>query len=85
MTLAKTDIKISMNGRGRYLDNTVIEQLWRPPKYDYVYLHAIETGSEIQAGISKWLTYFNAKRAHSTYGILTPDGAYGDKMKKGSD
>jgi putative transposase len=47
----------------------MIERLWRSLKYECVYLHAFETGSEAKAGISKWLVYYNAERPHSTHGI----------------
>mgnify|MGYP001083736189 CR=1 FL=1 len=45
------------------------------------YLNAFETGSEMRAGIGKWLTYYNSERPHSTHGILTPDEAYVSKTE----
>lgn len=74
--LADADIKISMDGKGAWRDNRMIERLWRSLKYECVYLNAFETGSEMRAGIGKWLNYYNADRPHSTHGILTPDEAY---------
>ena len=74
-------VKISMDGKGRWIDNRMIERLWRSLKYECVYLHAFERGSEAKAGIRKWLEYYNAERPHSTHGILTPDEAYARKLE----
>ena len=74
--LADAKVKISMDGKGRWIDHRMIERLWRSLKYECVYLHAFERGSEAKAGIRKWLEYYNAERPHSTHGILTPDEAY---------
>ena len=79
--LTDAKIKISMNERGVWHDNRMIEWLWRSLKYECVYLHAFETGSQARAGIGKWLAYYNAERPHSTHGILTPDEAYGSKTE----
>ena len=75
-TLTDTEVKISMDGRGRWVDNRMIERLWRSIKYECIYLNAFETGSEARAGIAKWMTYYNAERPHSSHGILTPNEAY---------
>lgn len=74
-TLTDAEIKISMDGRGRWIDNRMIEHLWRSLKYACVYLNAFETGSEARGGIGKWRAYDNAKRPHSTHSPLTPDEA----------
>lgn len=79
--LKDAKIKISMDGKGRWIDNRMIERLWRSLKYECVYLHAFEKGSEAKAGIGKWLAYYNAERPHSTHGILTPDEVYASKLK----
>ena len=79
--LIDADIKISMDGKGAWRDNRMIEWLWRSLKYECVYLNAFATGSEMRAGIGKWLTYYNAERPHSTHGILTPDEAYVTKIE----
>tara|TARA_Y100001968_G_scaffold242897_1_gene226635 strand:+ start:355 stop:1191 length:837 start_codon:yes stop_codon:yes gene_type:complete len=82
-TLALKDagVRISMDGRGRWIDNRMIERLWRSLKYECVYLRAFETGSEARAGIGHWMAYYNAERPHSTHGILTPDEAYETKTE----
>jgi putative transposase len=69
-------VKVSMDGRGRWLDNVFIERLWRSLKYECVYLNAFETGTEARTGIGKWLTYYNAERPHSALGGRTPDEAH---------
>jgi putative transposase len=75
--LRDAGIRISMDGRGRWMDNMFIERLWRSLKYECVYLHAFETGSEPRAGLSQWIGYYNARRPHSTLDGPTPDEAYG--------
>ena len=79
--LRDAKIKISMDGKGAWRDNRMIERLWRSLKYESVYLNAFETGSEVRTGIRKWLTYYNSERPHSTHGILTPDEVYGSKTE----
>ena len=75
--LQQAGVRISMDGRGRWMDNVFIERLWRSLKYECVYLHAFETGSEVRAGLSKWIGYYNAGRPHSALPGQTPDEAYG--------
>ncbi len=74
--LRDAKVKISMDGRGRWIDNRMIERLWRSLKYECVYLNAFETGSEARNGIGAWITYYNEKRPHSSHGLLTPAEAY---------
>ena len=74
--LKDAGVRISMDGRGRWMDNVFIERLWRSMKYECVYLHAFETGSELRAGLAKWVSYYNAERPHSGLGGRTPDEAY---------
>ena len=69
-------MRVSMDGRGRWMDTVFIERLWRSLKYECVYLHAFETGSELRAGLSKWIGYYNTRRPHSTLAGQTPDEAY---------
>ncbi len=69
-------VKVSMDGRGRWLDNVFIERLWRSLTYECVYLDAFETGTEARTGIGNWLTYDNAERPHSALGGRTPDEAH---------
>ena len=69
-------VRISMDGRGRWLDNVFIERLWRSLKYENVYLHAYETGSEARAGIGRWFDFYNRLRPHSSLCGITPDMCY---------
>ena len=75
-TLRDAGIRISMDGRGRWMDNVFIERLWRSLKYECVFMNAFETGSETRAGIGRWIGYYNADRPHSTFDGRTPDEAY---------
>ena len=75
--LKDAEIRISMDGRGRWMDNVFIERLWRSLKYECVYLHAFETGSELRVGLTRWIGYYNAHRPHSGLAGQTPDEAYG--------
>lgn len=74
--LQQAGVRISMDGRGRWMDNVFIERLWRSLKYECVHLHAFETGSELRAGLSKWIGYYNTRRPHSGLDGRTPDEAY---------
>jgi putative transposase len=75
--LQAAGIRVSMDGRGRWLDNVFIERLWRSLKYECVYLHAFETSSELRAGVTKWVDLYNARRPHSALAGRTPNEAYG--------
>jgi putative transposase len=75
-------IRISMDGRGRWLDNVFIERLWRSLKYENVYLNAYETGSEARAGIGKWISFYNQTRPHSSLADQTPDSRYHEGFLK---
>ena len=78
-----------MDGKGRFLPshrfcettagqriNIFVERLWRSLKYECVYLHAWETGSEAKAGIRKWMAFYNHKRPHSALGGKPPAVVY---------
>lgn len=80
--LRERGIRISMDGRGRWLDNVFIERLWRSLKYEHVYLHAYESGSEARAGIGKWIDFYNTRRPHSSLGGMPPDCYYQQEMLK---
>ena len=71
--LRENGIRISMDGRGRWLDNVFIERLWRSLKYECVYLNAFETGSEARAGIGRWIDFYNRFRPHSSLGGVPPE------------
>lgn len=73
-------ICISMDGKGRWVDNVFVERLWRSLKYEHVYLHAYESVAEAKAGIASYLDFFNRARPHSSLGAQTPDTAYSTKI-----
>jgi len=74
--LKSAGVKISMDGKGRWMDNVFIERLWRSLKYECVYLHAPETGSQARAAIGDWIDFYNTERPHSTFNGRTPHEAY---------
>ena len=78
--LKDADIKISMDGKGRWMDNVFIERLWRSLKYECVYLQAFETGTQARAGIGSWIDYYNKSRPHSALAGRTPEEAYYERL-----
>jgi putative transposase len=69
-------IAISMDGKGRCLDNVFVERLWRSVKYEEVYLHAYADVAEARAGIGRYLAFYNDERAHQALGYQTPAAFY---------
>lgn len=74
--LKSTEIKISMDGKGRWMDNVFIERLWRSLKYEEVYLKAYENGIKARTGIGEWMNFYNHKRTHQSLGRKTPEKVY---------
>lgn len=74
--LAEAGVKISMDGRGRWMDNVFIERLWRSVKYEEVYLHAYDNGAAGRAGLDAYFEFYNTRRRHQGLDGLTPDEAY---------
>jgi len=74
--LKRAGVKISMDGRGRCIDNIFIERLWRSLKYECVYLHAWETGSQARAGVGQWINFYNRQRPHAAHGGQPPAVVY---------
>jgi len=64
-------IKISMDSKGRFMDNIFVERLWRSLKYEEVYLKAYETGAEAKAGITSYMNFYNHERLHEALGYRT--------------
>ena len=75
--LKDADVAISMDGRGRYMDNIFIERLWRSLKYEAVYLHELTDGFKAERVIGEWIDFYNAERPHSALAGATPAEAYG--------
>ncbi len=74
--LREAGIRISMDGRGRCMDNIFIERLWRSLKYEAVYLHEIADGFAARRVIGEWIGFYNTQRPHSALGGRTPAEAY---------
>jgi len=69
-------IRISMDGKGRWLDNVFVERLWRSLKYECVYLHAWTGGREARDGIGTWMIFYNQRRQHAAHDGRTPNAVY---------
>lgn len=75
-------IAISMDGKGRCLDNVFVERLWRSLKYEEVYLHAYEDMTTARAGIGRYLAFYNDERPHQALGYQTPSAFYAREASK---
>ena len=75
-TLEERGIRVSMDGKGRYLDNIFVERLWRSIKYEEVYLKAYQTVAEARVGINAYLEFYNRRRPHQSLGYRTPAQVY---------
>jgi len=69
-------IKVSMDGKGRFIDNIFVERLWRSLKYEEVYLHAYDDVGQAYAGIDRYMRFFNDDRPHQSLGNQTPTAFY---------
>ena len=80
--LEKPGIAISMDGRGRFMDNIFIERLWRSIKYEEVHLKAYADGREARAGIGSWMTFYNFRRPHQAMDNQMPMAVWRAGMEK---
>ena len=74
--LGRAEVTISMDGRGRCMDNIFIERLWRSLKYEAVYLHELTDGFVAERVIGEWINFYNTERPHSSLDGRTPAEAY---------
>ena len=74
--LQQAGVAISMDGRGRALDNVFIERLWRTVKYEDIYLRDYETGWSLEAGLHAYFDFYRQERPHSSLGYRTPAEVY---------
>jgi len=74
--LRSKGVEISMDGKGRWMDNVFVERLWRSVKYEEVYLHAYPDVAEAKRGIGRYLDFFNDERPHQALGYSTPSEIY---------
>ncbi len=70
-----------MDGKGRCLGNIFTERLWRSLKYECVFLHVWETGSQARTGIGPWITFYNHHRPHTAHGGQPPAVVYFNSIK----
>ena len=69
-------VRVSMDGKGRWVDNVFVERLWRSVKYEDIYLHAYGTLSELKAALVSYFSFYNARRVHQSLEYRTPDEIY---------
>lgn len=77
--LKDSGVAISMDGKGRWMDNVFVERLWRSLKYEEVYLKAYNSVEDARAGIAAWIEFYNFERPHQALGYRTPWEAYCNK------
>lgn len=74
------NVQISMDGRGRCMDNIFTERLWRTVKYEDVYTHDYETMKDARTGLQKYFTFYNTDRVHQSLNYATPENVYFQKQ-----
>ena len=77
-------VAISMDGKGRWIDNVFIERLWRSVKYEDVYLRAYASGSEARQCLTRYFAFYNARRVHESLEYATPDEVYFGALAAGT-
>ena len=70
--LLDNQISISMDGRGRALDNIFVERLWRTVKYEHIFLHEYQNGKELHKGLTDYFQFYNYQRPHQSLNYMTP-------------
>ena len=81
--LIAAGVRISMDGRGRWMDNVFIERLWRSLKYEDIYLKGYADGREARTGIGSWIAFYNGWRPHQALGDRTPIAVWRQGMSIG--
>ena len=74
--LERNGIRISMDGKGRWMDNVVIERLWRSLKYERIQLYSYGTVGELKSHVAEWMSYYNHERKHQHLDYQTPWSLY---------
>lgn len=74
--LLSKGVRVSMDGKGRWIDNVFVERLWRNVKYEEIYLHAHETVRELKTALARYFAFYNARRPHQSLDYRTPDEVY---------
>jgi putative transposase len=83
--LKKHDVRISMDGKGRWMDNVFIERLWKSVKYQDVYLKAYSSISEVRKGLTTWFDRYNTRRRHQGLDNRIPDEVYWSTLPEVKD
>ena len=81
--LESAGVAVSMDGRGRCLDNVFVERLWRTVKYEDIYLWRYETVPQLQQGLGRYFPYYNEERLHQALDYRTPAEVYGEARRAG--
>src|SRR5262249_27115112 len=81
--LESAGVAVSMDGRGRCLDNVFVERLWRSVKYEDIYMHGYETVSQLYRGLGRYFWYYNEERLHQSLGYRTPAAVYQQGRRAG--
>ncbi len=74
--LKDAGVAISMDGKGRWVDNVFIERLWRSVKYEEIYLHAYANATEARSALTRYFSFYNERRSHQSLDYRTPDELY---------
>ena len=74
--LENAGVQISMDGRGRFLDNIFVERLWRTVKYENIFIHDYGTVAEAKSGLGKFFPFYNNERLHQSLDYQTPACVY---------
>jgi len=82
--LKKHHVKISMDGKGRCLDNAKMERFWWALKYENIYLSDYQSLTQLRRGVQSYVNFYNSKRIHSALAWKTPDAVYSQKFKEQS-
>jgi putative transposase len=80
-SLKERGIRISMDGKGRYLDNIFIERLWRSIKYELIYIKAFEDGKHLKKEVKDWFNWYNMERPHQALDYQKPEQVYAKSLK----
>ena len=75
--LERAGVAVSMDGRGRALDNVFVERLWRSVKYEDIYIQGYESVSELHRGLARYFGFYNDERLHQSLDYRTPAAVYG--------
>ncbi len=82
--LESAGVAVSMDGRGRCLDNVFVERLWRSVKYEDVYLRGYETVTELEQGLRRYFMFYNEERLHQSLDYRTPRQVYDAERRRGA-